>query len=73
MGPVVEWVRRWLGITEVEQRLRLLTVELRRVEVALDQLQRNVDAAEKVAARAQATGDPDALGRIFAVLRRGRA
>ena len=72
MGPVVEWVRRWLGITEVEQRLRLLTVELRRVEVALDQLQRNVNEAERVAVRAQATGDPDALGRIFAVLRRGR-
>ena len=71
-GPVVEWTRRWLGITEVEQRLRLVTAELRRVELALDQLQRNVAAAEKVAARAQASGDPDALGRIFAVLRRGR-
>ena len=72
MGPVVEWVRRWLGITEVEQRLRLLTAELRRVEVALENLQRNVDAAEKVAARAQASGDPDALGRVLSVLRRGR-
>ena len=71
-GSVVEWARRWLGITEVEQRLRLVTAELRRVELALDQLQRNVAAAEKVAARAQASGDPDALGRIFAVLRRGR-
>ena len=72
MGPVIEWARRWLGITEVEQRLRLLTAELRRVEVALENLQRNVDAAEKVAARAQATNDPDALSRVLSVLRRGR-
>ena len=71
MGPAVEWVRRWLGVTELEGRLRLQAAELRRVELALDQLQRNVAAAEKVAARAQA-GDVDALSRIFAVLRRGR-
>lgn len=70
-GPVVEWARRWLGVTEVEQRLQRLTLELRRTELEVDQLRRNVAAAEKVAVRAQA-GDPDALSRIFAVLRRGR-
>jgi uncharacterized small protein (DUF1192 family) len=67
----VERVRHWLGVTEVEQRLQRLTLELRRVEVELDQLRRNVAAAEKVAVRAQAS-DPDALSRIFAVLRKGR-
>ena len=72
MGPVVEWVRRWLGITELERRLRLLHLELRRLEVALDQLRRNIEAAENVAARAQASGDPDALSRALSVLRRGR-
>ena len=62
MGPVVEWARRWLGITQLVAENRRLTAEV----------QRNVAVAEKVAARAQATGDPDALGRVFAVLRRGR-
>jgi hypothetical protein len=71
-GPVVEWARRWLGITEVEERLQRLTLELRRTELALDQLQRNVAEAEKVAVRAVYSSDADAVGRIFAVLRRGR-
>jgi multidrug resistance efflux pump len=71
MGPVVEWARRWLGVAQLEAENRLLRADLRRVELALEQLQANVAAAEKVAARAQA-GDVDALSRIFAVLRRGR-
>ena len=71
MGPVVEWARRWLGVTQLQAENRLLRADLRRVELALEQLQANVSAAEKVAARAQA-GDVDALSRIFAVLRRGR-
>ncbi len=70
-GPVVEWARRWLGVTQLQAENRLLRADLRRVELALEQLQANVAAAEKVAVRAQA-GDPDALSRIFAVLRRGR-
>lgn len=70
-GSVVEWARRWLGITELEQRLRLVTAELRRVELALDQLQRNVAEAEKVAVRATYTTDGDTIARIVSILRRG--
>ena len=72
MGPVVEWARRWLGITQLVAENRRLTAEVRSLRLDLEQVQRNVAVAEKVAARAQATGDPDALGRVFAVLRRGR-
>lgn len=72
MGPVVEWARRWLGVTEVEQRLQRLTLELRRVELALDQLQRNVAAAEKVAQRAVIGGESDGLLKVLSILKRGR-
>ena len=71
-GPVVEWARRWLGITQLQAENRRLTAEVRTLRLDLEQLHRNVTAAEKVAQRAEASGDPDALGRIFAVLRRGR-
>ena len=71
-GPVVEWARRWLGISQLEAENRRLTLEVRSLRLDLEQMHRNVNAAEKVAARAQAAGDPDSLGRIFAVLRRGR-
>ena len=71
-GPVVEWARRWLGITQLQAENRRLTAEVRTLRLDLEQLHRNVNAAEKVAQRAEASGDPDALGRIFAVLRRGR-
>jgi len=71
-GPVVEWARRWLGVSQLEAENRRLTLEVRTLRLDLEQLHRNVTAAEKVAQRAEASGDPDALGRIFAVLRRGR-
>ncbi len=71
-GPVVEWARRWLGISQLQAENRRLTAEVRTLRLDLEQLHRNVTAAEKVAQRAEASGDPDALGRIFAVLRRGR-
>ena len=70
-GPVVEWARRWLGVTQLEAENRRLTLELRALRLGVEQLERNISAAEKLAARAQA-GDVDALSRIFAVLRRGR-
>ncbi len=71
-GPVVEWARRWLGVSQLQAENRRLTAEVRTLRLDLEQLHRNVTAAEKVAQRAEASGDPDALGRIFAVLRRGR-
>ena len=70
-GPVVEWARRWLGVTQLEAENRRLTLEVRALRLSVEQLERNISAAEKLAARAQA-GDVDALSRIFAVLRRGR-
>ena len=70
-GPVVEWARRWLGVTQLEAENRRLTLEVRALRLSVEQLERNMSAAEKLAARAQA-GDVDALSRIFAVLRRGR-
>ncbi len=71
-GPVVEWARRWLGITQLQAENRRLTAEVRTLRLDLEQLHRNVTAAEKVAVRAVYSGDADAVGRIFAVLRRGR-
>ena len=71
-GPVVEFARRWLGVTELEGRLRLQAAELRRVELALDQLQRNVAAAEKVAQRAAIGGESDGLLKVLSILKRGR-
>jgi hypothetical protein len=71
-GPVVEFARRWLGVTELEGRLRLQAAELRRVELALDQLQRNVAAAEKVAKRAAIGGESDGLLKVLSILKRGR-
>lgn len=68
MGPVVEWARRWLGVSQLEAENRLLRADLRRVEVVLEQLQANIAAAERVAAY----GGSDALSRVVAVLRRGR-
>ena len=69
-GPVVEWARRWLGVPQLEAENRRLTLEVRALRLSVEQLERNISAAEKLAARAQA-GDVDALSRIFAVLRRG--
>jgi len=71
-GPAVEWARRWLGVSQLEAENRRLTLEVRSLRLDLEQMHRNVSAAEKVAQRAHATGDTDALGRIFAALRRGR-
>jgi hypothetical protein len=68
MGPVVEWVRRWLGVTQLEGRLRLLEVDHRRLTIEVEQLRANIAAAEKLALRS----DDDVLGRVLAVLRRGR-
>ena len=70
-GPVVEWARRWLGVAQLEAENRRLTLEVRALRLSVEQLERNISAAEKIAVRAQA-GDVDALSRIFAVLRRGR-
>ena len=70
-GPVVEWARRWLGVAQLEAENRRLTLEVRALRLCVEQLERNISAAEKLAARAQA-GDVDALSRIFAALRRGR-
>ena len=70
-GPVVEWARRWLGVAQLEAENRRLTLEVRALRLSVEQLERNISAAEKLAARAQA-GDVDALSRNFAVLRRGR-
>lgn len=70
-GPVVEWARRWLGVTQLEAENRRLTLEVRALRLSVEQLERNISAAERIAVRAQA-GDVDALSRIFAVLRRGR-
>ena len=67
-GPVVEWARRWLGVTQLEAENRLLRADLRRVEIVVEQLQANIAAAEKLALRS----DDDVLGRVLAVLRRGR-
>jgi hypothetical protein len=72
MGPAVEWVRRWLGVTDLDARLRLQAAELRRVELALDQLQRNVAAAEKVAQRAAYGNGSDGLLTVLSILKRGR-
>lgn len=68
MGPVVEWARRWLGVTQLEGRLRLLEVDHRRLTIEVEQLRANIAAAEKLALRS----DDDVLGRVLAVLRRGR-
>ena len=68
MGPVVEWARRWLGVTQLEAENRLLCADLRRVEIVVEQLRANIAAAEKLALRS----DDDVLGRVLAVLRRGR-
>lgn len=68
MGPVVEWARRWLGVTQLEGRIRLLEVDHRRLVIEVEQLRANIAAAEKVALRA----DEDALSRVLGVLRRGR-
>ena len=68
MGPVVEWARRWLGVAQLEGRLRLLEVDHRRLTIEVEQLRANIAAAEKLALRS----DDDVLGRVLAVLRRGR-
>jgi hypothetical protein len=67
-GPVVEWARRWLGVSQAEARLRLLEEQLRRVQLDLEQMRLNVAAAERVAAQ----GGDDVVSRVLAVLRRGR-
>jgi cell division protein FtsB len=70
-GPVVEWARRWLGITQLQAENRRLTAEVRTLRLDLEQLHRNVTAAEKVAQRATYTTDGDTIARIFSILRRG--
>lgn len=68
MGPVVEWLRRWLGVSQTDARIRLLEADHRRLVIEVEQLRANIVAAEKLALRA----DDDVLGRVLAVLRRGR-
>lgn len=68
MGPVVEWLRRWLGVTQTDARIRLLEERLRQVQLDLEQQRRNVAAAEQVAVVAGS----DVLSRVLGVLRRGR-
>ena len=67
-GPVVEWARRWLGVTQAEARLRLLEEQLRRAQVDIEQMRANVLAAERIAQQ----GGDDVVSRVLAVLRRGR-
>ena len=72
MGPVVEWVRGWLGVSQADARMRLLEERLRLVQLDLDQLRRNVAAAEKVAQRAVIGGESDGLLKVLSILKRGR-
>ena len=68
-GPVVEWARRWLGVAQLEAENRRLALEVRTLRLTVEQLERNIVAAEKVALRST---DGDSMARIIAVLRRGR-
>lgn len=68
MGALVEWVRRWLGVAQLEARLRLLELDLRRLTIEVEQLRANIAAAERVALQ----GGDDVVSRVLAVLRRGR-
>jgi hypothetical protein len=72
MGPVVEWVRSWLGVSQTDARIRLLEERLRLVQLDLDQLRRNVAAAEKVAQRAAYGNGSDGLLTVLSILKRGR-
>jgi len=72
MGPAVEWVRSWLGVSQTDARIRLLEDRLRLVQLDLDQLRRNVAAAEKVAQRAVIGGESDGLLKVLSILKRGR-
>ena len=72
MGPAVEWVRSWLGDRQTDARIRLLEERLRLVQLDLDQLRRNVAAAEKVAQRAVIGGESDGLLKVLSILKRGR-
>jgi hypothetical protein len=72
MGPVVEWVRSWLGVSQADARIRLLEERLRLVQLDLDQLRRNVAAAEKVAQRAAYGNGSDGLLTVLSILKRGR-
>ena len=71
MGPVVEWARRWLGVSQLQAENRRLTAEVRSLRLDLEQIHRNVAAAEKVAQRATYTTDGDTIARIVSILRRG--
>ena len=70
-GPVVEWARRWLGVSQLEAENRRLTAEVRSLRLDLEQMHRNVNAAEKVAQRA-AYGESDGLLKVMSILKRGR-
>jgi hypothetical protein len=72
MGPVVEWARGWLGVSQADARMRLLEERLRLVQLDLDQLRRNVAAAEKVAQRAVIGDESDGLLKVLSILKRGR-
>lgn len=71
MNAVVEWARRWLGVTHLEGRIRLLEADHRRLVIEVEQLRANIAAAEKVAVRAPFSADGDALARVIGILRRG--
>ena len=68
MGSVIEFVRRWLGVSQLEGRVRLLEADHRRLVIEVEQLRANIAAAEKVALRS----DELMLSRVLGVLRRGR-
>lgn len=72
MGPAVEWVRRWLGVSQTDARIRLLEERLRLVQLDLDQLRRNVAAAEKFAQREAYGYRSDGLLTVLSILKRGR-
>ena len=72
MGPAVEWVRRWLGITQLEAENRRQSLEVRALRLTVEQMERNVAAAEKVAQRAAYGNGSDGLLTVLSILKRGR-
>jgi hypothetical protein len=73
VAPLIEWARRWLGVTHLEAQVRLLTLEVRRLERELDaERQRRDEAVASLGAATFAERPADAVARIVDVLRRWR-
>lgn len=70
MATVIEFARRWLGITAVDDRLRLLEGKLRTLELEVDRAERaRRDALTAVSAARYADKPEDALSRLLAAFR----